>query len=166
MIKKLYYLLGICSLVTALSGCFENPSYIYEGATVVEFKNPRAGFATQPSNNVSNAIRTRTVRQGIGRDSILVQLVGPQRSTPTTVSYTVNPSSTAVEGTNYSIIGTKGSVTIPANSSNAYVVVQFLLGIPSTAPTNQTVNLSMTLTGSDGMLPSENYKTFTFTIRN
>ena len=166
MFKKIYLLLSLCGLVLLLNGCFENPSNMYEGATVVEFKNPRAGFATQPTNNVANAVRTRTVRQGISRDSILVQLVGPQRSTATTIGYTVNPSSTAVENTNYAIIGTKGSVTIPANSSSAYITVQFLTGIPTTAPTTQTVNLAMTLTGTDGILPNENYKTFTFTIRN
>ncbi len=150
----------------SLASCYENPSLIYEGATVVEFKNPRAGFATQPTNNVSNGIRARTIRQGITRDSVLVQLVGPQRATPTTVGYTIGATSTAVEGVNYSIVGTKGSVVIPANSSSAYVVVRLLAGIPTTAPATQTVTLAMTLTGAEGTLPSENYKTFTFTIRN
>jgi hypothetical protein len=97
---------------------------------------------------------------------VLVQLVGPQRSTPTTVGYIVGATSTAVEGVNYNIVGTKGSVTIPANSSSTYIVIQLLPGIPTTAPATQTVSLAMTLTGSDITPPSENYKTFTFTIRN
>ncbi|NID11144.1 hypothetical protein [Fibrivirga algicola] len=164
MYKQSSLLLLFIGLALSLTGCFESPSWIYEGAPVVEFKNPRAGFATQPTNNVANTIRARTVRQGVGRDSILVQLVGPQRSTPTTVGYTIAATSTAVEGVNYSIVGTKGSVVIPANSSSTYIVTQFLAGIPAAAPATQTVSLAMTLTGSDGTLPSENYKTFTFTI--
>jgi len=159
-------LLLLVGLTFSLTGCFESPSWVYEGASVVEFKNPRAGFATQPTNNAVNVVRARTIRQGIGRDSILVQLVGPQRPTPTTVGYIVAGTSTAVEGVNYNIIGTKGSIVIPANSSSAYVVLQFLSGIPTTAPATQTVSLAMTLTGGDTTPPSENYKTFTFTIRN
>ena len=166
MIKFLGYLVATGGLILSLSSCFDNPSLIYEGPTVVEFRNPRAGFATQPANNVSNGIRARTVRQAIGRDSILVQLVGPQRATPTSIGYIVAATSTAVEGTNYTIPATKGTVTIPANSSSAYVVVQFLPGIPTTVPATQTVNLAMTLTGTEGTLPNENYKTFTYTVRN
>ena len=159
-------LLVLVGLMFSLTGCFESPSWVYEGASVVEFKNPRAGFATQPTNNVVNVIRARTIRQGVGRDSILVQLVGPQRSTPTTVGYIVAGTSTAVEGVNYAVVGTKGSVVIPANSNSAYVVLQLLPGIPATAPATQTVTLAMTLTGGNTTPPSENYKTFTFTIRN
>lgn len=166
MFKLLSYFVGLGGLMLSLASCYKNPSLIYEGATLVEFKNPRAGFATQPTSNVSNGIRARTIRQGIGRDSVLVQLVGPQRSTPTTVGYLIAGTTTAVDGTNYSVVGTKGSVTIPANSSSAYVVFQFLNGIPAAAPATQTVNLAMTLTGSDNTPPSENYKTFTYTIRN
>lgn len=153
-------------MVLSLNACFENPSWEYEGPAVVEFKNPRAGFATQPANNVSNTVRARTIRQAISRDSILVQLVGAQRATPTEVAYTIGSTSTAVEGTHYNVIGTKGRVTIPANSSSAYIVFQFLPGIPAAAPATQTVSLALTLTGEGAIQPSENYKTFTYTIRN
>ncbi|TAE31790.1 MAG: hypothetical protein EAZ91_06660 [Cytophagales bacterium] len=156
----------LIGLSTLLTGCFENPSWVYEGAPVVELKNDRAGFATQPTNNVANTIRARTVRQGILRDSILVQLVGPHQPTQTDVSYTINTTSTAVEGTNFSVIGTKGQVTIPANSSFGFIKFQFLPGIPASAPATQTVTLAITLTGNSAILPSENYKTFTYTIRN
>lgn len=166
MIKQSLLLLLFVGLAFSLSGCFESPSWVYEGASVVEFKNPRTGFTAQPTNNVANTIRARTVRQGIGRDSVLVQLVGPQRGTPTTIGYTVAATTTAVEGVNYSFVGTKGSVVIPANSSSAFIVTQFLPGIPVAAPATQTVLLALTLTGAEGTLPSENYKTFTFTVRN
>ncbi|OIN59315.1 hypothetical protein [Arsenicibacter rosenii] len=166
MRKALSYILGFGAMVLSLTSCFENPSWTYEGPTVAEFSNPRRGFATQPTNNVANGVRTRTVRQGIGRDSILVQLVGPQRPVATTINYNIDPTSTAVEGTHYQIVGTKGQVTIPPNSSVGYLVVRFLPGIPATAPTTQTVTLVTTLATSTDINPSENYKTFTFTVRN
>ncbi len=162
--SSLFYLL--IGLAFSLTSCFENPSWVYEGAPVVEIKNDRAGFATQPTNNVANTIRARTVRQGISRDSILVQLVGPQQPNPTEVNYTIAPTSTAIEGTNFSVVGTKGQVVIPANSSFGYLKFQFLPGIPASATPTQTVTLAITLTGNSTVLPSENYKTFTYTIRN
>ncbi len=108
MRKALSYILGFGAMLFSLTSCFENPSWTYEGPTVAEFSNPRRGFATQPTNNVANGIRTRTIRQGIGRDSILVQLVGAQRPVATTINYSIDPTSTAVEGTHYQIVGTKG----------------------------------------------------------
>ncbi len=166
MLKSLR-LIAICGVLSLLlSSCFENPSWTYEGPTIVEFKNPRAGFATQPANNVQNGIRARIIRQGISRDSILIQLVGAQRPVDTTVPYSIDPSSTAVEGTNYAFVGTKGTLTIPANSSAAYLVFRFLPGIPATAPATQGSTLVLNLDGSSEVPASVNYKTFTFTIRN
>ncbi|MBC7892759.1 MAG: hypothetical protein H7Y12_11135 [Sphingobacteriaceae bacterium] len=159
-------LLGLVALSVSLSSCFENPSYTYEGPAVVELKNPRAGFATQPTNNVSNGVRARTVRQSIARDSILVQLVGPLRPVATDLQYTIDAASTAVDGTHYQVVGTKGTVSIPANASSTYVVFRILPGIPTTAPATQIVTLVLNLVGSTDVKPSENYKTFTFTIRN
>ncbi|WP_266367582.1 hypothetical protein [Tellurirhabdus rosea] len=166
MVKQLKYILGLGVMALSLTSCFENPSNLYEGPALVEFKNPRAGFATQPTNNTANAIRTRTIRQAIGRDSIAVQLVGPQRGVATEIPYTVAETSTAREGVNFNFVGTKGTVTIPANSSVGYLILQVLPAIPATAPATQTVSLALTLTGTEEIKPSENYKTFTFTIRN
>lgn len=166
MKNKFIHFLTAGVLALSLSSCFENPTWTYDLAPVVEFKNPRAGFATQPTNNVSNGVAQRTIRQLLKRDSILVQLVGAQRSEPTSIGYVIDATkSTAVENINYRILETKGTVTIPANSSSAYLKFEILEGIPATVSATQNYPLVLTLVGNDLLKPSENYKTFTVNIR-
>ena len=166
MKNKLIYFLTAGVLTLSLSSCFENPSWTYDLAPVVEFKNPRTGFATQPANNVSNGVSQRTIRQLLKRDSILVQLVGAQRAEPISVGYIIDANkSTAVENINYRILDTKGTVTIPANSSSAYLKFEILAGIPDNIAATQNYPLVITLVGNDQIKPSENYKTFTLNIR-
>ncbi len=166
MKNKFIQFLVVGAMALSLTSCFENPSWTYDMAPVVEFKNPRTGFATQPTNNVSNGAAQRTVRQLLKRDSILVQLVGAQRPEATTLGYVIDAAkSTAVENINYRILESKGSVTIPANSSSAYIKFEILEGIPTTVAATQNYPLVLTLTGNDQIKPSENYKTFTLNIR-
>jgi hypothetical protein len=114
----------------------------------------------------NNTFDARTIRQAlVSRDSVLVQLVGPHRTQETVVDYTVATTSTAVEGTHFSFIGTKGKVTIPANSSVGYVKVRVLQGIAATTPATQDFRLILNLVGNGDTKPSENYKTFTINIR-
>jgi hypothetical protein len=148
-----------------LTSCFENPSYKYELAPVVEIKNPRAGFGTQPVGNVSNGVAQRTINQTLKRDSILVQLVGPAPTADLSVGYIIDSKSTAVEGINYTMIGSKGNVIIPANTNSAYIKYTVLAGIPTTIAATQNYALILTLVGNDQVKPSENYKTFTVNIR-
>ena len=56
--------------------------------------------------------------------AIRVHNVGPQLSQPITVNYVINGS--AREGKDYSIIGTKGTVIIPANKSFGEISVQLI----------------------------------------
>jgi hypothetical protein len=166
MKNKFIHFLTVGVLAVSLSSCFENPTWTYDMAPVVEFKNPRAGFATQPTNNVSNGVAQRTIRQLLKRDSILVQLVGAQRTEPTSIGYVIDAAqSTAVENINYRILETKGTVTIPANSSSAYLKFEILEGIPATVSATQNYPLVFTLVGNDQLKPSANYKTFTVNIR-
>jgi len=99
-----------------------------------------------------------------GTDSIMVQLVGPQRSTPTVINYTVRPASTAVEGADYNFIPANArTVTIPANSSSAYILVnipQKAVGAPITS-----VKLILDLQGASDAAASANYNKFLLTIR-
>jgi hypothetical protein len=100
------------------------------------------------------------------RDSILVQLVGAQRAEPISIGYVIDAAqSTAVENINYRILDTKGTVTIPANSSSAYLKFEILEGIPATVSATQNYPLVFTLVGNDQLKPSANYKTFTVNIR-
>lgn len=56
--------------------------------------------------------------------AIAVHNTGPQLSQPITVNYTI--SGTAREGKEYTIVGTKGTVVIPANKSTGAISVQLI----------------------------------------
>src|SRR5476651_326586 len=126
---------------------------VYQGATEVEFKNFTAGQIATAKRSDGSGLESSASLTGRGistsaadaqtdtthaihignpsptgfiraTDSILVQLVGPQVSTPTVVNFSVRSTSTAVEGTHFTFspAGTR-TVTIPANSSSAYILV-------------------------------------------
>jgi len=105
-----------------------------------------------------------------GVDTIYVQLVGPQVSTPTVINFSVRPStapvnpSTAVEGVNYDFIpvGTR-SVTIPANSSVGYILTTVKPGVMTTA--GSTARISIDLLGNGTVNANPNYNKFFLTIR-
>lgn len=98
------------------------------------------------------------------KDSIRINLVGAQRSTPVTVNFAINSASTAVAGVHYTMVTTGTSVTIPANSSFAYI--RFNVIADNIEP-GEVWNLRFDLTGVDAgnVTISENYKTFTRQIR-
>lgn len=151
--------------IAGLSACEPTRDLTYTGPAVVEFKNDRVNTATA-SFLANNTFNSRTIRQAlVTRDSVLVQLVGPHRPQETVVDYTVASTSTAIEGTHFSFLGTKGKVTIPANSSAGYVKIRVLQGIPTTVAATQDFRLILNLTGNSDTQPSENYKTFTVNIR-
>lgn len=56
--------------------------------------------------------------------AIEVHNAGPQLSQPITIKYTI--SGTAREGKDYTIVGTKGTVIIPANQSKGSIMVQLI----------------------------------------
>jgi hypothetical protein len=164
--KKIYLIFAFLGVVLSLSSCFKTPERIYTGPLVVEFKNHRAGFTTANNTailNVSNTVTARTVRQAIGTDTIYVQLVGPQSAQAVEVSYQVVGTSTAVENTHYRFPTTRGTLTIPANSSVGYLLIQTLPAITSATEIRSVV--FTLLNGSNNVGVSENYKTFTFNIR-
>lgn len=74
--------------------------------------------------------------------AVEVHNTGPQLSQPITVNYTI--SGTAREGKEYTIVGTKGTVVIPANKSTAAISVQ-LINNANNILESQT--LTFTLTG-------------------
>ncbi len=157
-------ILGLLVLAFNLFGCFTKPDRIYNGPTVVEFKNHRAGYTAAVNTsilNVTNGINTRTVRQTIASDTIYVQLVGQQVEQATEVDYTIESTSTAVENTHYSIAN-KGKVSIPAKSSVGFIILQVRPAI--TIPTEIRI-INFTLVGNSNVKPSENFKQFAYTIR-
>jgi hypothetical protein len=165
-------LILFCALATVLlfTGC-EERDQSYSGADVVEFKNHYLSISS-PTTIIPNVVTTgatltnRTVRDAIGNDSILVQLVGRQRASAITVNYTLAPEPSgailaADPVTHYNISGTSGTVIIPPNSSSAWIrlsVVNFgIAGDPSR-------RFSLRLTGGD-VGTSANYNTFFYTIQ-
>lgn len=90
-----------------------------------------------------------------------IQLIGPQRDSDLTVNYVVADSSTAEEGTHFTLPAT--SATIAANSSSAPVEVNVLDNNADDGDTNYVLYLN--LQDDNEVEPAENLKTYTLTIR-
>lgn len=122
---------------------------VYTGPDQVEFAHL--------TGSLSRSITTATTPR---YDSVKIQLVAPQRSTPTSVTFTVDASSTAVAGTDYVILQPSSgtTATIDANSSIAWVKVQFNKVIAAKT-------LKLNLTGGDMVTVSENYKSIVFSLK-
>ncbi|HYE55336.1 MAG TPA: hypothetical protein VD996_10845 [Chitinophagaceae bacterium] len=136
--------ISILFLITAciVIGCDkEKDPIIYTGPDFVEF------FP------VSRSVTTTAAPK---RDSFLVQLVGPQRSTATKITFQIDPSSTAVASTDYELL--TPAVEIPANSSSAWIKFRLF-------KVSSTKTLKVNLTNADGTKVSPNYNTFVYTLR-
>jgi hypothetical protein len=169
----IYALLGFLA-VTALNGCLPKDHNVYDGPNLVEFKNQTLGInsavlatrgiatspATQVQTDVSRTIliNTRVV------DTVYVQLIGPQQSAATVVNFSPTAGNTAVEGTNYNFrpAGAR-NLTIPANSSVGYLLVDVIAN--SIATVGDTRTLSIDLLGASNISPSPNYKKFNILLR-
>lgn len=163
---KAFSVILITILSCGLTSCFKERDLSYQGSTLVEFKNHRSGFiatANAAINNLQNTPTSRTVRQSAGQDSIRIQLIGPQRSEPITINYEIASSSTAVENTHYRIVGQKGQVVIPANSSSANIILQPINNSIATAAENRSI--VFVLRGNNEIAASVNFSNFTYNIR-
>lgn len=138
------YIAVFAGLTIFMSACVKDlTNTVYNGPSLVEFANP-----------ISKSVTTTVTPRA---DSILVQLVGPQRSTPTNVTFRVVDTSTAVSGTDFVLV-TPSPVVIPANSSRVWI--KFTLNKVSS-----TKLLWVDLTGGDNVTPSTNFRRFTYTLR-
>jgi hypothetical protein len=156
-----YYTIVLAVLVTSLSSCVKEDK-VTVNRSVVEFDattfNANAAGQTYP-------ILDKVVRYGEARNNadpnltrasglvkFRINLVGPQRSTATTVTYTVLATgTTAVSGTHFT---TTGTTTIPANSSFGEVEVTIL----NPGATTGSRDLILELQGASDLPPSENDK--------
>jgi len=167
MKRLLLYGLAFASICSIFTSCMPKDELVYTGPDVVEFKNHLLSrvAARQPAGVTLNAALSRTASVNTrGTDTIYVNLVGPQKSTPTEIGFTVGSTSTAVAGTHYNFRPAGSTkVTIPANSSTGYLLVDM---IPGSIVGSTTFPLVLTLTGNGEIQPSANYKTFTLTLRN
>ena len=144
--KSLNAVLLATLLGVSLSACdfFEQRDRSYQGPPQLEF-----------------APLTETVDEGAGTVTTNVQLIGPQRDSALPVTFVVDDSSTAVEGTHYTLNST--SASIPANSSAVEVSVEVLDNDADDDDTNYELFLS--LQDSDGAEAAANLRTFVLTIR-
>jgi hypothetical protein len=144
--KSLNAVLLVALLGVSLSACdfFEQRDRSYQGPPQLEF-----------------APLTETVDEGDGAITTNVQLIGPQRDSALPVSYVVDDSSTAVEGTHFNLAST--SVSIDAGESAADVEIDILDNDADDGDTNYVLYLS--LQESDGVEPAANLRTFVLTIR-
>ena len=171
-IKALFFL-GVISLSSCLPEKQED-ILTYNGTNQVEFKNHTLGQstavltqkgivtapATQAQTELSRAIliNTRVV------DTIYVQLIKEQSSTAISVPFQVRSSSTAVEGTHYNFVPANSrTVTIPANSSVGYLLVQPVANSIATTGDTRTILLDLSTSGTVAVSP--NYSSFTLTLK-
>jgi hypothetical protein len=147
-----YVVFSLFFIILIMSSCVKDTTNTtYEGPDLVEFANPNY---IAPVNPLTRSITT-TVTPKI--DSMYIQLVGKQRTTPTAVNFVVDPLSTAILGTDFTIT-TPSPVTIPANESGVKVRV-----ILNKVLSQKSILIN--ITGGDGVKPSVNYSTFTFTLK-
>lgn len=109
-------------VAVSTTGCFEELVGPYDGDPQVEFAQVRGAYSQRVADNATTLTYT-------------VNLIGPQRSTPTTINVTTGTGEAnfppdvaggdAVEGTNFTFPDGP-SVTIPANSSFGEFRVQIL----------------------------------------
>lgn len=104
---------------------------------------------------------SNTVDEGAGTQTVEIQLIGPQRDSDLSVSFSAADSSTAEEGVHYNLPST--SATIPANSSQTDVQVEVLDNAEDDGDSNYVLYLN--LQDSQGVEAAENLKTHTLTIR-
>lgn len=152
------YLLFTGLLFFAAS-CFEDPGteILIDSGAVIEIEEA----ATSSGLDVAKSYEKALDGTGV-LDSIRVNLVGPQKSTPTNVSFTVDASSTAVSGFHYNLI-TTNTVVIPANESFGFI---YFTVLDDNIAAGELWKLKINLTAADGGAQlSALYSTFTRGIR-
>jgi hypothetical protein len=120
MKKAISHLIFYSFIFLAIS-CYD------DAGTDILFKDTQIEIneATLASGLAANKAYLRQNNGIPKKDSLRINLVGAQRSTPTTVDFLIDGSSTAVLNLHYRLI-TTGSVQIPANSSFGFIYFEVL----------------------------------------
>lgn len=130
-------LLTIFSIALIAFSCEEFSDGIYSGPDQVAFARTSAvGLYLEEAATGDNDL-----------DSLEVQLIGPQRSTETTVTFELDATANqAVEGVHIDFVTTGGSVIIPANASSGYIYFNVL---SDNFSITDNINLVLNLTSTD-----------------
>lgn len=146
-------------LLALVSACFDDPgtNILLDNVAIIEINEATTGSGLDVSKSYNRVTDGKRIK-----DSIRVNFVGPQRSTPISVTFTVDPASTAVAGTHYALT-TTNSVTIAANKSFGYIYYEV---IDDNILPGEIWKLKISLTGNDGNATiSSKYGVFTRSIR-
>jgi len=157
--KSIYKLFMFVGLLAFVSACYDDPGtdILLDNVAVLEINEATTATGLDISKSYNRVTDGKRIK-----DSIRVNLVGPQRATPVNVTFAIDPASTAVAGTHYSMI-TAGSVTIPANSSFGFIYFEV---IDDNILPGEIWKLKFSLTGNDGNATvSSLYGVFTRSIR-
>lgn len=155
---RIYSLALAIGISLILYSCFSDPGTDIKltGSAVVEINEATTSGGAEVSKSYQRIPGGPTTI----KDSIRVNLVGAQRSTDTNVSFVIDPTSTAVAGTHYTLI-TTGSLVIPAKKNFGFIYFNVL---PQKINVGEVWKLKVNLTTADVPV-SVNYGTFTRSIR-
>jgi len=156
--NNFYKILVLLVIPVLLDSCFSDPGTDIRltNAAVIEINEA----TTAGGADVSKSYPRVPGGPVTLKDSIRVNLVGPQRSSDTNVSFVVDPTSTAVVGTHYNMIST-GSIVIPANKSFGFIYFNVR---PQNINAGEIWKLKINLTAADVAISSL-FNTFTRSIR-
>jgi hypothetical protein len=147
--KNIFKYLSIISISFVFTSCFRDTKAVFDTLYYVEFQD-----AVILSPALTKTYPIQAVANGAGVLTRRINLVGRQKSAEETITFTVDPESTAKEGVHFSLDG--GTAKIPANSSFGDVKVN-ILKAPAAAGTNVVLVLKLEGNGGD-IKPNENYK--------
>lgn len=157
--KTIYKIFTFVGLLAVVSACFEDPGtdILLDNVAIIEINEATTAGGLDVSKSYNRVTDGKRIK-----DSIRVNLVGPQKSSATTVTFSIDPSSTAVAGTHYALI-TTNSVTIAPNSSFGFIYFDV---IDDNILPGEIWKLKINLTSADGDATiSSKYGTFTRSIR-
>ena len=157
--KSIYKIFMFVGLLAIVAACYDDPGtdILLDNVSVVEINE-----ATTATGLDISKTYTRTIDGKNLKDSIRVNLVGPQRGTAINVTFEIDAASTAIAGTHYKLI-TASPVVIPANSSFGFIYFEV---IDDNILTTESWKLKFKLIGNDGDATiSSKYGVFTRTIR-
>jgi hypothetical protein len=156
--KSIYRVFMFIALVTFVSACYDDPGadILLDNVAVLEISEATTATGLDVSKSYDRVTDGNRIK-----DSIRVNLVGPQKNTPINVPFSIDPASTAVAGTHYAMI-TTNSVTIPANSSFGFIYFEV---IDDNILPGELWKLKFSLTGNDANATvSSQYGVFTRSI--
>ncbi|HEY0679621.1 MAG TPA: hypothetical protein VGD17_15155 [Chitinophagaceae bacterium] len=148
-------LLSLSMVFFILQSCtkdkMDETGTVYNGSPLIEFAHL--------TGTMNRTVAYTTASPAEMKDSVKIQLIGPQRSTPTTITFEVDAAgTTGTAGVDYVNLTTTGNTAvIPANQSLVWLVFNFI------RPAAGTKTLKLNLVSGDNVGLSANYKSMVFT---